>query len=167
MRLPMAAGGEPQPSVLELLRRYADVMDALRVRKVVRSSNNPVADYTELLVCFALQLERTTKSSAGHDAVDAAGLRYQIKGRRLTPQNRSTELSAIRKFDTKPFDFLVAVVFHPDFSVDYAAQIPATVVDARAGESKHTNSRRFLFTRRVLSDPGVIDITERLTGLSV
>lgn len=163
----MAAGGE-QPSVLDLLRRYAEVMDALRLRKVVRSSNNPVADYAEVLVCLALQLERTTGSSAGHDAVDTAtGLRYQIKGRRRTPQNRSTELSAIRKFDTKPFDFLVAVVFHPDFSVDYAAQIPAAVVDARAGESKHTNSRRFLFTRRVLSDPGVIDITERLTGLSV
>jgi len=163
----MTGPGTPDPSVRELLGRYAEVIDALRDRGVVRSSNNPVADFTEHLVCLGLGLTRAPNSRAGHDATDGDGRRYQIKGRRITPHNPSTELSAIRRLDSRPFDFLVAVVYRPDFTVDYAAQIPIDVVADRARFFAHTNAHRFLFTRGVLEEPTVVDITSRLQGLPV
>ncbi len=35
-------------SASDLLQTYCDVMDELRKREILRSSNNPVADYSEL-----------------------------------------------------------------------------------------------------------------------
>src|SRR5262245_42017256 len=99
----------------EVLRAYAELMDELRSRGVCRSSNNPVADYTEWLVAKKLSLELRGNSASGYDAVDEAGRRYQVKGRRLTPQNQSTQLSALRNLEDVPFDLLAAVVYNPDF----------------------------------------------------
>lgn len=150
-------------SVAELLRLYADIVEDLRRRGITRSDNNPVADYTEHLVAGALGLEPASNSTAGYDATDSAGLRYQIKGRRLTKHNRSTQLSAIRNLENRPFDYLVAVVYRADFTVDYAAQIPYDVVVTRSRPDLHTNSARFMMTRNVLDDPGVIDLSLQLT----
>lgn len=149
-------------SVAELLALYARVVDALRATGATRTSNSPVADYTEHLVCAALGLERSPNSKAGYDAVCPKGLRYQIKGRRVSPKNPSTELSAIRRLDDELFDILVGVIYRPDFTVDYAAQIPRSVIAARARFKSHTNAHCFLLTRGVLSDPLVVDITDRL-----
>lgn len=145
-----------------LLKLYAAIVEELRQRGVTRSFNNPVADYTEHLVARALSLTLTGNSSSGHDAVDAEGRRYQIKGRRVTPQNPSTELSAIRNLPQRPFDFLVAAVYRADFSVDYAAVVPYEVVVELAKYVKHTNAYRFLMKRTVLDDPRVTDVTSRL-----
>jgi hypothetical protein len=149
-------------AVGDLLRLYAELLDELRRRGVTRSANNPVADYTEHLVSTKLGLTLGGNSASGFDAVDSDGRRYQIKGRRLTAQNRSTELSAIRNLPDRQFDFLIAVVFGPDFTVDYGAQVPFEVVEALAKYSEHTNAYRFLMRRSVLNDPRVTDITSRL-----
>ena len=142
-----------------LLRLYAEILEELRQRGVTRSTNNPVADYTEYLVARSLKLERKGNSASGYDAVDAQGNRYQIKGRRVTPQNLSTELSAIRNLPERPFDFLVAVVYRPDFTVDYAGIVPHEVVSDLATYVLHTNAYRFLMKRSVLDDPRVKDVT--------
>jgi hypothetical protein len=70
----------------DLLMLHAEIIDELRPRKVVRTRNNPVGDYTEWLVAKALKLELANNSSAGYDGTDENGLRYQIKGRRTTPE---------------------------------------------------------------------------------
>lgn len=148
----------------ELRRLYTEVLDELRRRGVTRSTNNPAADYTEHLVSTKLGLTLAGNSALGFDAVDSEGRRYQIKGRRLTPQNKSTELSAIRNLPDRPFDFLVAVVYRPDFTVDYAAQVPHQVVLELAAYSKHTNAYRFLMRRSILEDWRVTDVTSRLVA---
>ena len=148
-------------AVSDLLRLYAEVLDELRHRGVTRGTNNPAADYTEHLVASKMGLALGGNSASGFDAVDSEGRRYQIKGRRLTPQNKSTELSAIRNLPGRPFDFLIAVVYRPDFTVDYAGQVPDDVVVAFAKYSKHTNAYRFLMRRSVLSEARVIDVTSR------
>jgi len=150
-------------SVGELLRTYSEVMEELRKRGVVRSSNNPVADYTEYVVSTELALTRLANSAAGADAVDGQGRRYQIKGRRLTAANRSPALSGIRNLKDRPFDYLIAVIYHEDFTVDYAAQLPYEVVAATARFSKHTNSNLLVMSRRLLDHPDVLDLTSALT----
>lgn len=149
-------------SEVELLRAYASIMAELRRRGVLRSSNNPVADWSEWLVARGLKLELRVGSAAGYDAVDGDGNRYQIKGRRLTPENKSTQLSAIRNLPDRPFDYLAAVIYNPDFSVAYAALVPHEVVLETARYSEHTNAYNLHMRRVLLEDSRVVDITEKL-----
>jgi hypothetical protein len=85
-----------QPEMLtirELLQYYADIIDELKRRKIVRTVNNPLGDYTEWLVAQKLNLTLSGNSTAGYDAVDMVGTRYQIKSRRVHPANASRQLS--------------------------------------------------------------------------
>jgi hypothetical protein len=160
----------PQPPLVawqalsdrDLLRAYADLMKELRTRGVIRSSNNPVADYAEKLVAVKLGLTLQAKSVKGHDALDAQGIRYEVKARRRTPENQSTQLSQLRGLDHKHFDYLVGVLFRPDFSVEFAAVIPHAVVLAEARFSDHTNAHVFHLRPSVAGLPGVRDVTSLL-----
>ena len=55
----------------ELLHLYGRLMEELRQRELVRSSNNPVSDYAEKIVCERLKLSLMGKSRKGYDAIDA------------------------------------------------------------------------------------------------
>jgi hypothetical protein len=148
----------------QLLAVWCSLMAALRQRGVVRSANNPVADYTESLVASALELSLEAQSKAGYDARDAAGLRYQIKGRRLAAHNASPQLGAIRNLDADPFDLLAAVAYDADLSILHAALIPIGVVAEASRYSRHSNSHVLIFRRGLLDDPRVTDITQRLAA---
>ncbi|MEX1243678.1 MAG: hypothetical protein WEB59_00640 [Thermoanaerobaculia bacterium] len=146
----------------ELLKLFAEVLDELRTRRVIRSTNNPVADYTEQLVACALSLELRTKSTTGFDAVDSAGRRYEIKGRRPTSRNRSTQLSAIRGLEQKHFDFLAGVLFNEDFTVASACLIPHDVVARLAKYRAHVNASILHLRPGLWSEPGVQDISAQV-----
>ncbi len=146
----------------ELLLTYASLMEELRSRGVIRSANNPVADFSEYLVARALGLTLESKSAAGHDATDTAGVRYQIKGRRRTEHNKSVQLGIMRNLSARPFDVLAAVIYSHTFSVSYAGLIPIEVVSELGRFSSHSNGQIFHFRRSVLDDPRVTDITDRL-----
>lgn len=143
----------------QLLELHCSLMAKLRQRGVIRSSNNPVADYTESLVAKALGASLAVGSTAGFDAVTPDGTRVQIKGRRLTPENSSTQLSAIRNLAGKPFDVLAAVMFDKDLHVLYAALIPLSVVQEHGRYRAHTNAHTLHFRPSLLEAPGVRDIT--------
>lgn len=149
----------------ELLLAYASLMDELRSRGIVRSSNNPVADFTEFLVARTLGLTLEGKSAAGHDAIDISGIRYQIKGRRQTEHNNSVQLGIMRNLSSRPFDVLAAVIYSPKFSISYGGLIPIEVVAELGRFSKHSNGQIFHFRRSVLDDPRVTDITDKLCAV--
>lgn len=149
-------------SVRELLAGYGAIMDELRAREIVRSANSPVSDYAELLFCKAYGWKRENNSSAGYDAKDRNGVRYQIKGRRLTRLNASRQLGAIRKLDEKPFEYLAGVLFDQRFEILRAAIIPVKIVSARSSYVSHTNSWRFLLRDDIWAEKGVRDVTEEL-----
>lgn len=67
-----------QLTVRGLLCLHAGVLDELRRREVVRSSNGPSGDYGELLFsrAFGWKLERN--STSGHDATDENGARFKL-----------------------------------------------------------------------------------------
>ncbi|MDP2678634.1 MAG: hypothetical protein Q8O85_07925 [Rhodoferax sp.] len=148
----------------ELLLAYASLMEELRTRGIVRSSNNPVGDFTEFLVARALGLNLLGQSAAGHDATDASGVRYQIKGRRPTEHNKSVQLGIMRNLEFRPFDVLAAVIYSSTFSVSYAALIPIEVVSELGSFSKHSNGQVFHFRRSLLNDPRVTDITVKVSA---
>ena len=89
-------------------------------------------------------------------------MRYQIKGRRLTPHNNSRQLGALRELPPHGFDVFAAVLFQEDYRILRAALIPhARVVDL-AKRIERTNSWRFLLRDAVWSVPGVRDVTADL-----
>jgi len=137
-------------------------MQELRRRELIRSSNNPVADYAEALVARGLGLSLGHRSVKGFDARDASGRRYEIKARRMTPENPSRQLSVIRNLDIDQFDFLVGVVFAEDFSVLRAAMVPRELVRAHASYKKHVNGWILHLRDAIWEVAGVKDVTPEL-----
>jgi hypothetical protein len=152
-----------QAKVKELLELHAAILEELRERNIVRSSNQPLGDYAELLFSRAFNWTLENNSSSGHDATDdATGLRYQIKGRRITAHNRSRQLSFIRRLPDKKFDFLAGVLFNADYSVRRAAIVPHALLEPRCRFSKHANGWLFKLEEGVWLLPDVRDVTNEL-----
>ena len=145
---------------LELLQTRGAVIAELRRRRVVKTENNPIGDYTEWLVCNRLWLEIQGNSQAGFDAVDPQAVKYQIKGRRAS--GNSVQFSAIRNLENHEFDFVVAVVFDEDYSIRFAFKIAYTAVKQLARYQEHTNSHLLILTERAVELDGVEDITQLL-----
>jgi len=146
----------------ELLVLYGRVLDSLRSRGTTRSANNPVADYAEGLCKKALKLKLAKKSTTGYDGTDPSGKKIEIKARRITKENGSRQLSAIRGIGSHHFDYLAGVLFNADFSVMKGCLIPYAVVKEHGKHNVHANSHRFLLRDSVWSVSGVRDITESL-----
>lgn len=152
-------------TVKELLRLQASITKELMDRKIVRTHNNPLGDYTEWIVANALNLVLQPNSKAGYDAVDKEGARFQIKGRRVTPTNQSRQLSAIRNYDEKDFDYLVAVIFDENFDVIEALLVPYEVIGKYATFRKHVNAHILVLKGPILTDSRVkhiADIIQRI-----
>jgi len=149
-------------TVSDLFSAYGAILAELRRREIVRSSNNPLSDYAELLFCRAFGWSRTANSAVGHDAIENSGIRYQVKGRRLTRHNSSREVGAIRELDQMPFDYLAGLLVDEHFLVVRAALVPVAVVQERAAYVPRTNAWKFLLLDGVWALPGVVDTTDEL-----
>lgn len=140
----------------ELLRLYAELMEELRDRGLVRTSNNPVADYAEKVAVEELSLQRASKEERGYDAMDNKGRKYQIKGRRITRHNKSRQLGAIRNIDQGLFDYLVAVIFNERFEIVEMWRIPFDFVKNNVTWSKQVNGHIFQ------AKPGLLESDKRV-----
>ncbi len=139
----------------ELYELWSRTMRELRRRDLVRSSNNPVADIAERLAADRLGATLVGQSQAGYDAIGADGTRYQIKSRRLTPENPSRQLSFIRNLDKQPFDYLVVVLFDELLAVLGMWKLPHSIIAKHARWSGHVNGHILRADDRVLADPAV------------
>ena len=126
-------------TTLDLLGLYSGILIELCERGVLRSVNNPAADYAEYLVTETLHLTPAPKSTKGYDATSQDGKRYEIKARRLTRISHPTRFSAIRTLEENSFDFLVAVVFDENFRVEKAIVLTREQVKQRAFWQAHVN----------------------------
>ncbi len=142
-----------------LLAVYSRVMRELRNRGSIQSSNNPVADVAERLAARAFTLRLAPKSEKGFDASDSRGVRYQVKGRRLTPENQSTELSIVRNLDEVRFDYLLAIYFDEFWGIHKSIRLTHAAFSRHASYSSHRNGHRFTMTSAVLLDPECDDVT--------
>ena len=150
-------------SVSQLLQSFAAILEELRDRGVVRSRNNPIADYTEWLVARQLGLQLEGNSNRGYDAESPQGLRYQIKGRRLSTPKSSRQLSFFRNLGGHEFDYLIAVLFDHNFGVMEAYRIPHSVVEGHARYSERVKCHLLRLRGDILTVPEVEDITEILS----
>ncbi|MEM8799756.1 MAG: hypothetical protein AAGF15_06725 [Pseudomonadota bacterium] len=149
-----------EKSVREMLAIHAAAMSELRDRNVLRSENQPTGDLAEHLFCKAFGWVQAKNSVKSYDAKDRAGVRYQIKGRRLKQAGQERQLSAIR--DLNGFDVLAVVIFNRDFGIQKAALLPSEMVRQHARFNQHTNSYRFMATDQILNASGATDATDAL-----
>ena len=143
-----------------LLTLHASVGEEIRRRGLTRTSNNPVADLAERLAARALALTLAQSSTTGYEAVDAAGLRYEIKARRRTSRSKPTHLSALRSLEAKHFDRLVVLLLDEDYSVVRASMLPFHAVQSVARYRKDVNAH-ILSLRDAWAAPEATDITDR------
>lgn len=149
-----------QASIAELFALYSGIMRELRERKIVRTANAPTGDYAEYLVAAALGGELAPNSKKGRDVL-ARDRHIQVKSRVVTTVRNAgqRDLSPFRSFD---FDDLVIVLFASDYTVWKAARLPAAMAQQRSTFDRHVNGHVMVATDRLLSEPGVEDLTERL-----
>jgi hypothetical protein len=150
--------------VSHLLQSFAAILDELRQRGVVRSRNNPIADYAEWLVAKQLGLQLTGNSNRGYDAISPQDTKYQIKGRRLSIPKSSRQLSVIRNLGGREFDYLIAVLFDHNFGVMEAYKIPHGVIEKHARYSQHVNGHLLRLKGDILTLPEVENITAVLSS---
>ena len=144
-------------SEVELLGTHKAVIDELLRRDVVKTRNNPIGDYTEWLVCRRLGLANEGNSRAAFDATDTQGVRYQIKGRHSNAN--SVQFSPVRNLEQHGFDYVVAVVFHEDYSVRQAVKIPHRVFPTLARYQRHINGYSLVWTPKTVEQAGVENIS--------
>lgn len=136
--------------IIKLLQEYSFIMSKLRNAGVLRSGNNPVADYAEYLVAKKLGLKLTPNSNKSFDAIDSkTKIKYQIKSRRNTGFSNSRQLGVIRSLD---FDFIIAVIFKENFEVSEVYKIPKKIVQKYAKFSKHQNGFILILFGAILKD---------------
>tara|TARA_R110000787_G_scaffold42334_4_gene104123 strand:- start:2324 stop:2812 length:489 start_codon:yes stop_codon:yes gene_type:complete len=154
-------------SAARLLALHAEVCEELRDRGVTRSANNPTGDLAEYLFCKAFGWSQAGNSNANIDAIGDDGVRYQIKGRRITRHNGSRQLSAIRDLGGAHFDILAGVLFAEDYTVARAGLIPREVIIERATFVERTNSHRFPLRDEIWDAPDVRDVTDVLKAVEL
>lgn len=148
-------------STRNLLALHAEIARKLRSRGICRSANSPVADYAEWLCSKRLGLTLVSNSTAGYDATDPKGRRYEIKARRRTAKSIPSHFSAIRGLANRHFDLFIGIVFAEDFSVERAASLPFRYVSSLARYRKHVNGS-ILYLRDFWSSEKAEDLTRRL-----
>jgi hypothetical protein len=145
-----------------VLRLYGSILAELARRKILTTNDNPIGGYGESLVARAFGGERQRNSSTGFDVLLPDGLRLQVKTRWLPLVGGLRQLSAIRKLESRGFDYVIAVLLDKNFDVAAAYQIPHAAVGRLATFAAHTNSHRLVMTPSVCRDPECADITEKL-----
>lgn len=151
-----------QFSEIKLLRLLSGIVEELKNRKIVRTHNNPIADYAEWLAAKKLKLSLETSSHKGFDAKDRKGRTYQIKCRRLTNKNKSKQLGVIRNLNKREFDFLIGIIFNEQFDVIEAYMLPRKIISQFAVWSKHQNGHILQLKGPMLKSKYVKNITARL-----
>ena len=142
----------------QLLALYSKIMEELRSRKVIRTSNNPIGDYAERLISEQLGLKLERSSNKGYDAVDDNGKRYQIKARRISARNPSRQLGVIKNLLRKEFDFVLAGIFNEEFELKELWKIPHRIIRIYAKYSKHQNGHILMARGPLLKDKRVVGL---------
>jgi hypothetical protein len=137
---------EALDSYLEARRKLAEDFRVIRTRRSLE------ADYSEWLMERMFQLKLAPSPiQEGYDALDAAGLKYQVKARLVPSLSASTSFD----FSSTPhaFDFFLAVLLTPNLDLLAVFRVAREKVLIHAHRNR--GSLRLRYTRAVLTAPWV------------
>jgi hypothetical protein len=147
----------------QLVAVYAEILDELKGRSVIRT-DNLVGEYAERLVAAALHGALAPPSCGGFDVETETWGRVQVKARRVTDpaDNSKLELGTFRcgPDPAESFTYLAVVLFDRWMGVGRAVLLPAEVVRAHLGSHiNHVNGRVLHATDRLMFHDEGKDIT--------
>lgn len=134
-----------------LLRLYAEVLDEMKGRGMIRSANAIPGDLGERFVKHRLGLKLVLNSVKGYDAIDANGTKYQIKTRRITPENPSRQLGGFRDLDQRLFDYCIVVILQEDFTPIELWKVPHEII-AKFAKNTTRGFKRVVFAGAILQE---------------
>ena len=148
--------------ISDLLGIYSQVLEELRERDVIRSTNAPTGDYAEWLVRRALGGKLQPSSNKSADLI-VSRKKIQVKARILSDPERPGErqLSSFRSWD---FDDAVIVLFDRSYDVRQATRIEVAELQAASRDDGWVSGKRVIANQALL-DRGR-DITEKLREAS-
>ena len=147
----------------DLFALQGQLMAELRERGVLRTNNNPVADYSEWLVWKAFGAERLpANSTASYDLTSQDFGRIQVKARVVSSPLKSGQLQT-SFFRSTHFDHAALVLLSDvDYSVVSAVLLPLGAVEERWSWHKHIRGWRLQMNGPTMQHPLAVDITEQL-----
>jgi hypothetical protein len=149
----------------ELLQLWSRVMAELREREVVRSSNNPVGDYCELLVAAHYGVTLVSGSNRDYDLIRDGNVHVQVKGRRVTAQSPTIgHWSAMRGLGHHAFEEVAAVALNEDYSLLGAWTVPWAAADRLKRWNKRLQAHVLPYTKAFLEDPDVTPLELAVAG---
>lgn len=146
-------------SVDDIMELYANVLNELNKRNIIRTFNSPVGDYAEWIIADKLNLKLESNSQKGFDAVDIQkGTRYQIKSRWERDNTKKRIFNVIRNYDENQFDYLILVIFDQKFKVKEAYKVPHDIIIKYIPYNKHQNGYVVSLSSSLINDANVKDI---------
>jgi hypothetical protein len=139
-------------SVPELLRDWGAIMRQLRIRKIIRTNNNPAGDIAEAVVAEHYQGTRGSFTQAGWDVMTPDGERLQVKALRAAEGSKRRNLSPIRDSD---YDDVVIVVFDENFVVTEGLKLSRGLVEELFEHRPYVNGRVITVTKALRQHPDV------------
>jgi hypothetical protein len=136
----------------ELLQVWAQSLQLLYERGVVRTYNSPIGDIAEEMVAPHYGGERASFIQAAWD-VRAGGELLQVKACRREPTKSRTGFSPIRHRDG--YDAVILVVFSMDMKVEEAWRVPRDVVNELGKFNAHVNGVKIALTSAMRAHPDV------------
>lgn len=124
-------------TVKDLMRLEASIVQELRRRELVRTSNKPIGDIAEYVVWLARGGVLEPTSTKSHDITTATGQRIQVKAM----GTRSVTGGKFSPFRSLDFDTAVFLVFDAAFELAEAWEVEAVRVEAVA-LSAHVRGRQ-------------------------
>lgn len=150
----------------ELIIFSYKIMSELKSREVIRTRNNPIADYCEWFVSRKFNWTLQTNSNAGFDVLDRAGQRVQIKCRTISVGSGvrvgPRQLGVIRNLEMNTFDYLIAILFDEKVEVVSAYKISKPLIRKYSKFNKHQNGHILSLKGDLLKDHRLEDITRKL-----
>lgn len=146
----------------ELMMYNSEIMNELKKRGIVRTKNNPIADYCEWFVASKLHWKLQNSSNGGFDAIDSNELRVQIKCRTLENGKGTRQLGVIRNLNKNPFDYLIAILFDEKIDVVKGYKISKELITRYSRFSEHQNGHILTLKGEILSDNELVDITDNI-----
>ncbi len=149
----------------DLLALYAQILDELMRRNLIRTRNAPAGDYAEALVARALGGTLEPNSTKSWDVTTRTGQRVQVKARVVGPSTHSSaKYSAFRSW---AFDTAVFVTFDQGtYEVKSAISVPVDSIEGKARYSSHIAGSMISIGTNLLALPGAEDITTLVRAVS-
>ena len=143
----------------ELLELSTACVEELRERGVVRTGNAPLDDYAEWLAAKAFSGELAPNAERSFDLTTGAGVRVQVKSRRVSNPPRPGQLQT-STFRSWGFDqALLMLVDERTYEVRRASLIPQPVVEELSRYVAHVNGSNAYMTEDLMGHAEAVDMT--------